>query len=71
MDFGVGLIMLLDPVHVGCEEIDLQLVGGGAVSFRALSAALRLVLGATVGVFVLATEMVSLRLWPGTPSKVP
>ena len=34
-------------------------------------AALRLVLGATVGVFVLATEMVSLRLWPGTPSKFP
>lgn len=24
-----------------------------------------------MGVFVLATEMVSLRLWPGTPSKVP
>ena len=34
-------------------------------------AALRLILGATVGVFVLATDMVSLRLWPGTPSKVP
>lgn len=40
---------------------DSQLVGG-AVSFKARSAALRLVLGATVGVFVLATEMVSLRL---------
>jgi hypothetical protein len=39
-----------------------KLVGGGAVSFRARSAALLLVLGATVGVFVLATEMVSLRL---------
>ena len=50
---------------------DSQLVGGGAVSFSARSAALLLVLGATVGVFVLATEMVSLRLWPGTPSKVP
>jgi len=48
-----------------------QLVGGGADSFRARSAALLLVLGATVGVFVLATEKVSLRLWPGTPSKVP
>ena len=40
---------------------DSQLVGG-AVSFKARSAALRLVLGATVGVFVLATEIVSLLL---------
>jgi hypothetical protein len=43
-------------------ETDSQLVGGGAVSFKALSAALRLVLGATVGILVLETEMVSLRL---------
>jgi len=48
-----------------------KLEGGGAVSFMARSAALLLVLGMTVGAFVLATEMVSLRLWPGTPSKVP
>jgi len=39
-----------------------QLEGGGVHSFMARSAALRLVLGETVGVFVLATEMVSLRL---------
>jgi len=44
---------------------------GGVWSFMARSAALRLVLGATVGTFVLATEIVSLLLWPGTPSKVP
>ena len=48
-----------------------QLEGGGALSFMARSAALLFVLGATVGAFVLATEIVSLRLWPGTPSKVP
>lgn len=48
-----------------------QLEGGGVLSFIARSAALRLVLGETVGAFVLATEKVSLRLCPGTPSKVP
>lgn len=48
-----------------------QLEGGWVLSFIARSAALRLVLGRTVGAFVLATEMVSLRLCPGTPSKVP
>ena len=70
-----GLWCRTDFVIRSCPDrdagTDSQLVGGGAVSFRARSAALRLVLGATVGVFVLATEMVSLRLWPGTPSKVP
>jgi len=42
--------------------MDIQLEGGGVLSFMARSAALRLVLGVTVGIFVLATEMVSLRL---------
>ena len=50
---------------------DSQLEGGWVLSFMARSAALLFVLGATVGAFVLATEKVSLRLWPGTPSKVP
>jgi len=62
------------------EPEDVRLITGGAWrrkleggvwSFMARSAALRLVLGATVGTFVLATEIVSLLLWPGTPSKVP
>jgi hypothetical protein len=48
-----------------------QLEGGWLLSFMARSAALLFVLGATVGAFVLATEIVSRRLWPGTPSKVP
>jgi len=39
-----------------------KLEGGGVLSFLARSAALLFVLGATVGAFVLATEMVSLRL---------
>jgi len=39
-----------------------KLEGGGVLSFKARSAALLFVLGATVGAFVLATEMVSLRL---------
>ena len=41
---------------------DSQLEGGGVLSFIARSAALLFVFGATVGAFVLATEMVSLRL---------
>ena len=43
---------------------------GGAVSFCWRRLALRLVRGATVGAFTLATVIVSLRLCPGTPSKV-
>jgi len=45
-------------------------VGGGALSFCALSAELLFNLGATVGGFVLATEIDSLLLCPGTPSNV-
>lgn len=60
-DFDGGLIVLLDAIQTEMGA-NSQLVGGGAVSFKARSAALRLVLGATVGVFVLATEIVSLRL---------
>jgi hypothetical protein len=43
---------------------------GGATSFVALKIALLFGLGAIVGAAVLATEIVSLRLCPGTPSKV-
>jgi len=61
----------LEGVRVGGGVWWRKLEGGGALSLRARSAALLFNLGATVGAFVLATEMVSLRLWPGTPSKVP
>lgn len=58
------------PFRLELEDVRLgvgglwwrKLEGGGAVSFMTRRAALLLVLGATVGVFVLATEMVSLRL---------
>lgn len=43
---------------------------GGACSFCALNAALLFNLGATVGVFIDATAILSLLLCPGTPSKV-
>jgi hypothetical protein len=43
---------------------------GGAVSFAARKAALLFNLGARVGALTDATEMVSLRLCPGTPSNV-
>ena len=42
------------------RRTDLQLEGGG-MSFMARSAALRLVLGGTVGIFMFAIEIVSLR----------
>jgi len=43
---------------------------GGPWSLDARSAALLFSRGATVGAWTDATEMVSLRLWPGTPSNV-
>jgi len=49
-------------VRVGACGLLRRKLEGGGVSFMARSAALLLVLGATVGAFVLATEMVSLRL---------
>jgi len=65
---GREVIPVLDGVRVtGC--LNWKEVGGG-LSFSARRAALLFCLGPTTGGLVLITEIVSLRLCPGTPSKV-
>lgn len=59
------------PGTLGAEGVRNWKEDGGAASFVALKVALLFGLGAIVGAAVLATEIVSLRLCPGTPSKVP
>lgn len=70
-----GDIVSCDPMRarfgtLGAEGVRNWKEDGGATSFVALKVALLFGLGAIVGAAVLATEIVSLRLCPGTPSKV-
>jgi len=63
---------VLDPVLDGVRAtggLNWKEVGG-AFSFSARRAALLFCLGPTTGGLVLITEIVSLRLCPGTPSKI-
>jgi len=69
-DTGSTELLRARPGALGADGVRNWKEDGGAASFAALKTALLLGLGAIVGAAVLATEIVSLRLCPGTPSKV-